>query len=90
MMIKAAMAAIRHDESLSPAAVYEHEGLRYVKLITVWASKRRFRSEINLEGFYLTLKEARHRDRSMMFWFWGDSEPRVYENIWVAAPHSNR
>ena len=90
MMIKATMAAIRHDESFSPAAVFEDGGLRYVKLITAWASKRRFRSEINLEGLNLTLLEARHRDGSMMFWFSGDSEPRVYENIWVAAPHRNR
>ena len=90
-MIEAARAVIRHDTSFSPEAYYEHGGLRYVKLMTVWASKRRFRCEVDVRGFYLDLKEAKNRDNSPMFTFWGeDTEPLDHHLLWVACPHRNR
>ena len=90
-MIEAARAVIRHDTSFSPEAFYEHGGLRYVKLMTVWASKRRFRCEVDVRGFYLELKEAKNRDNTPMFTFWGDeTEPIDHQRIWVTCPHRNR
>ena len=91
MMIEAARAVIRHDTSFSPEAFYEHGGLRYVKLMTVWASKRRFRCEVGIRGFYLELKEAKNRDNTPMFTFWGDeTEPIDHNFVWVTCPHRNR
>ena len=93
IMIAAACTSIRSESSFSTAATYEHQGQRFVKLVTLWASLRCARETVTIDEFYHILKQAKHCDDTPMFSWWNENalykDPVVHECVWVACPPWN-
>ena len=89
-VVKTAVAAVRY-ENFSDAAIYFRGNDRFVKIETLYMSHRRFQRELDLYGFFLELRNAKRRDNTSLFEFYGVPDGAVvhHQNMpdtWVAAP----
>ena len=90
--IKAALATIRHNQTLDRHDIHFDGDTRYVKFQALWQSKRRFKNEFSIHEFFLELHAAIHDDGNKRFKFY----PEVHDNeadinlleLWIAAPRS--
>ncbi len=87
---ESARATIRHEKFLHED-VYTEGTIKYVKLTAVYDRHRRFYLEYELLEFYKKLRVAKHRRGNNLFMFYPALDVGVALNdIWVAAPPSNR
>ena len=93
-VIKKAMAAVRY-EPFPENAVYTAGSTRWVKIEQLYESHRRFKSESDLYGFFLELRNAKRKDNSSLFEFYGVPDDGIVHHLhmpgtWVSAPSANR
>ena len=93
-VVKKALAAVRY-EPFPEDAVYTEGSKRWVKIEALYVSHRRFMSEFDLFGFFLELRNAKRRDNTNLFEFFGVPDDVIVHHqfmpgTWVSAPIANR